>query len=231
MENPKKNRELHTVAHDLRNPLGGIFSLTGILIDEGGLSSDQLQMLNLIRETAEHTLQVVEGLLNKDGPTLGLNKKSVNINDVLKRTVKMLGHRAKEKIHLLVCEEECIVEINEGDVVRVLDNLIYNAIKFTPNGGSIYVTLRADADSHQIVIRDTGIGIPENMRAKLFEGYSETMRSGTAGERSLGLGLRICTQIINAHKGKLWLECQPGPGATFVFSLPKKPETFYMGSL
>ena len=198
------------------------------MISDGCLNHEQLEMLKLIRETSVHCLEMVNGLLKKEIKHPVPDKNLVNINTILTRTVKLLRHRAKEKnqeIKLIACENNCVIDINTGDINRVLDNLIDNAIKFSPLGSKIKVSTDDDSDNIQIIVADQGMGIPDNLKADLFKGQIESRRTGTAGERSLGMGLRICNQIITSYQGKLWFESKDGIGTKFIISLPKPGET------
>jgi two-component system sensor histidine kinase VicK len=101
----------------------------------------------------------------------------------------------------------------------VVDNLVSNALKFTPAGGRVTVALREEAGRVRLTVQDTGIGIPEALHAGLFEKFSSSARTGVAGEASTGLGLFITQQIVQQHRGKIWVESQPGAGTCFVVEL------------
>lgn len=103
---------------------------------------------------------------------------------------------------------------------RVVSNLMANAIKFSPEGAVIEVSLENRGQYARIAVRDHGIGIPEGMKDKLFDLFTEAKRPGTAGEQSFGMGLAISRQIVEAHDGRIWLESQPGQGTTFFVELP-----------
>ena len=98
--------------------------------------------------------------------------------------------------------------------------MISNAIKFSPSGASIVVSIFEDDDQVVISVEDNGIGIPEKLRAQVFNMFTTAQRPGTAGEKSFGLGLSICQQIIENHHGKIWFESKVNTGTTFHISLP-----------
>jgi signal transduction histidine kinase len=104
---------------------------------------------------------------------------------------------------------------------RVVSNLISNAIKFSPVGETIHLKCISEASHVQISVADHGIGIPDEIKDKVFNMFTEAKRSGTIGEKSFGLGLSICKQIIEKHHGKIWFESKPGNGTTFYIKLPK----------
>ncbi|MDB5017480.1 MAG: sasA 1, partial [Mucilaginibacter sp.] len=97
---------------------------------------------------------------------------------------------------------------------------IVNAIKFSPEDSEIYIESRVLENNVEITVRDNGMGIPTDIQSKIFDPFTTAKRSGTQGEQPFGLGLYISKQIIEAHKGKIWLHSEPGKGATFYVELP-----------
>jgi len=104
---------------------------------------------------------------------------------------------------------------------RVLSNLISNAIKFSPRGATIYVSIADCKKEVEIAVKDDGIGVPEKMQEEIFNMFTEAKRPGTAGEKSFGLGLSISKQIVEHHQGSIWVESETGKGSTFYVRLPK----------
>jgi len=102
----------------------------------------------------------------------------------------------------------------------VLNNILGNAIKFSPTDSSIIVTLTADGRGYRITIRDHGMGIPAAAQKNVFDVFTLSRRTGTQGEKSFGLGLSICKQIIEAHEGRIWFESEEGKGTEFFIELP-----------
>jgi two-component system sensor histidine kinase VicK len=102
---------------------------------------------------------------------------------------------------------------------RVVDNLVSNALKFTPAGGRVTVGLREQAGRVRLTVQDTGIGIPKDLQATLFEKFSTSARVGVGGEASTGLGLFITRQIVQQHRGKIWVESPLGAGTCFIVEL------------
>jgi signal transduction histidine kinase len=109
------------------------------------------------------------------------------------------------------------IPINREKIRRVLDNILSNAIKFSSPNSQIEIVL-IDKDLHtiQVKIADNGIGIPEKFRSKLFDLNPNIRREGTSGEESFGLGLYICKQIVDQHKGKIWIENNADQGTIFI---------------
>ncbi len=101
-----------------------------------------------------------------------------------------------------------------------MGNLVNNAIKFSPIAGEIKVRLKDEQNNFVIEVEDSGIGIPDNLKSKVFDLFSEAKRYGTLGEQPFGLGLSISKQITEAHGGKIWFESTEGKGTTFFVEIP-----------
>ncbi|MDB5007602.1 MAG: walK 3 [Mucilaginibacter sp.] len=220
----EKDRILRTVAHDLRNPIGGIASLTLFMADDD-YTEEQKELINLINETSNNSLELINEILEvANNDSAQLNKELVEINSLISRSAELLRFKAAEKnqeikLDLLENPEELL--ISREKIWRVIGNLISNAIKFSPVNGIIYVKISADKNMVKIAVKDDGIGIPENLKDKIFNMFTEAKRPGTAGEKSFGLGLSISKQIIENHEGKIWFENNDDKGTTFYIILPK----------
>jgi signal transduction histidine kinase len=113
-----------------------------------------------------------------------------------------------------------VVEVDRNKMRQVVDNLINNAVKYSPRGSVITVIVHASNGVAGFAVRDNGPGIPESERHKLFKDYGRLSAQPTGGEKSTGLGLAICRKIVEAHNGTISVENIPGRGAEFVVSLP-----------
>lgn len=221
----EKDRILRAVAHDLRNPIGGIASLS-LAIGEDTLTDDQKEMISLINETAMDTLALINEILEATGgePEKAV-KEAVDINALLNKSVGLLRFKAAEKrqtIELKLLDHPEKLVINREKIWRVMSNLISNAIKFSPENSPIEVSITDQKYDIIISVTDHGIGIPEEIQPKIFNMFSEAKRPGTAGEKSFGLGLSISKQILEDHKGSIWFESQKGAGTTFFIRLFKE---------
>jgi len=224
LSSQEKDRILRTVAHDLRNPIGGIASLTAAIANDG-FTAEQMEMINLIKETSNNSLELINEILEvtNNGATL-LNKELVEINALLNHSVELLRFKAAEKgqeIKLELLNKPVELLISKEKIWRVLSNLISNAIKFSPPGAFIYVNITEQDNEVIISVKDNGIGIHQKIKNKVFNVFTEAKRSGTAGEKSFGLGLSISKQIIESHQGKIWLESSAEHGTTFYVKLAK----------
>ena len=225
--NQEKDRILRTVAHDLRNPIGGIASLTSVLLLDD-LNSEQIELLGLIKETSNNSLELINEILEvTDNGVSQLKRELADINPLLTRSVELLRFKAAEKdqqIKLTVLDEPENLLISREKIWRVISNLITNAIKFSPVGGVIHVSASINKSELRLAVKDTGIGIPEDVRDKVFNMFTEAKRPGTAGEKSFGLGLSISKQIVESHDGTIWFESSGETGTTFYISLPRQKQ-------
>lgn len=219
----EKDRILRTVAHDLRNPLGGIAALTALMAEDD-YTDEQKEQINLIKETASNALELINELLEATNmQAVALNLELVDINSLVSNSVELLRFKAAEKeqrIFLEPLNRDQELYISREKIWRVISNLVSNAIKFSPAGASIFVRVTEDAEHIIIAVEDNGIGIPEDLRDQVFHMFTPAQRPGTSGEKSFGLGLSICRQIIEKFQGKIWFESKVQGGTVFFISLP-----------
>jgi signal transduction histidine kinase len=153
-----------------------------------------------------------------------LHKEKVDVTTLIQQAAQLLNYRVTEKKQRLIMRDSAVqvIQADREKLTRVLDNLVMNAIKFSPEGATIKIIMAETPTGIVISVQDNGIGIRSEIAGKLFEPFeSSVKRKGTSGEQSFGLGLYICRQIIEAHRGRIWFESQPGQGSTFFISLPK----------
>ena len=217
-------RIMRVMAHDLRNPLGGISGLAQVLLDDEELNDDSRHMLNLIETTSIHSLEMINELLKSDlGDNGPLQKAPVDINSLLFESVELLQFKANEKTQQITYHglpNPVMVQLNYEKIWRVFNNLLVNALKFSHNNETIEVTLQQNANHVLITVSDRGIGIPEKSRDAIFEMFTTAKRVGTNGEQPFGLGLSISRNIVERHNGKIWFEHRHGGGTNFFVSLP-----------
>ncbi|WP_377129169.1 ATP-binding protein [Mucilaginibacter antarcticus] len=229
----EKDRILRTVAHDLRNPLGGIASLTS-LMSADDLNEEQREMINLIKQTSYNSLELINEILEATNTgTIEINPEVVQINSLVNNSVELLRFKALEKGQKIFFEpltDSLELIISREKIWRVISNLISNAIKFSPTGAPIVVKAVKDLNQVVISVQDNGIGIPEKMKDQIFNMFTAAQRPGTAGEKSFGLGLSICRQIMEKSGGKIWFQGRP-QGTTFFISLPITDENSVTANL
>jgi len=214
-------RMLRIVAHDLRNPMGGIYSVTSMMLEETDRPEEDQIMLDLIKTSSQHSLELVDNLLQLQFSSEELKKEPVDIAEMLRYCVSLLNSKAAAKEQQLSLEViPAVVAASREKLWRVISNLIANAIKFSPNGTRINVKMMQKEHDIRIVVKDEGIGIPPEMSEKIFDLFTEAKRPGTAGEQPFGMGLAISKQIVEAHKGRIWFENNESRGTTFIVDLP-----------
>lgn len=226
MSSQEKDRILRTVAHDLRNPLGGIASLTSAMIDDTDYTPEQIELLKIVKETAHDSLELINEILEATNTrNVELIKQPVDINSLLNNSVELMRFKAAEKNQKIILQTLEVPEqvmISREKIWRVISNLISNAIKFSPVGAVIKVDVIRNIDGICISVNDHGMGIPEENKSKIFHMFTDAKRPGTLGEKSFGLGLSICRQIVERHQGKIWFESNTTDGTTFFVQLAKE---------
>jgi signal transduction histidine kinase len=224
--NKEKDRILRAVAHDIRNPLGAIAALNHMLSENLKDTSDEnKELMSLINNATSDTLALSQDILQASHnlKNLPLELEDVLVQKLVNNIVHLLQFKAKEKKHKIevkLPEQPVYVHVNREKISRVLDNLISNAIKFSYEGATIIVSAGVKGSKVVIQVADSGVGIPNHFKHKVFDIFTEAKRLGTSGEKPFGLGLSISRQIVEAHGGEIWFESSEGKGSVFSFSLP-----------
>lgn len=212
------------VAHDLRNPIAGISGITSLLGESERLTEEDRQMLALIHHSCAQLLGLIHELLeSKANPeSRKLSMSWCDMGSLLEECVSLIQIKAEEKRQSIRLSKvtASMVLADRNKMWRVLNNLLTNAIKFSPEKSVIRVAAVKRENSLLISVADSGIGIPEEMRPRIFDAFTGAGREGTQGEQSFGLGLSICRQIVEAHGGSIWFESELGHGTTFYVTLP-----------
>ncbi|TDW97503.1 tetratricopeptide repeat-containing sensor histidine kinase [Dinghuibacter silviterrae] len=212
------------VAHDLRNPIAGISGITNLLGESERINEEDRQMLALIQHSCSQLLRLIHELLeSKSNPeTRRMSMSWCDMSALLEECVALLQVKAEEKRQQIKLSglSSATLLADRNKMWRVLNNLLTNAIKFSPEKSVIRVSALRQEHNLLITVTDQGIGIPEDMREKIFDAFGGARRSGTQGEQSFGLGLSICRQIVEAHGGSIWFDSEPGQGTTFYVTLP-----------
>jgi two-component system sensor histidine kinase BarA len=223
-----KSNFLATVSHELRTPLTSIIGYSEMLGEgiSGPLNPEQKEFVGTIREKGEQLLSLIQSLLDMgklESGTMSVKRAHVRIEDVLGEVMKTLSPTARKKGVVLKLEGQGNLPELRADPERlrqVFTNLGDNAIKFTPQGGS--VTLRTRVE---VSVLDTGIGIPPGERDKVFDAFYQIDSSSTREYGGTGLGLAIVKRLVEAHGGTIRVEENRPQGAVFVVSLPVSEES------
>jgi PAS domain S-box-containing protein len=227
-----KDRFFSIIAHDLRGPFGAFLNLTRIMVedlDEMSLSKIQ-QFAAIMRKSALNIFEMLENLLEWSRMQRGLSlfePSIINLNNKIASFLQVLIDSASHKNIAIYYDipEDLEIYADENMIESTFRNLVSNALKFTPKGGRI--TIEANStDLHSVIVsvKDSGIGMTREIQDKLFRIDANISRPGTAGESSSGLGLILCKEFVEKHKGKIWVKSEEGKGSTFFFELPDKSE-------
>jgi signal transduction histidine kinase len=249
--NTEKNELLTIVSHDLKNPIGAIMALTEVMNSKNVPTDFRQAALEQISLTSNRMLDFVKNLLDMqriDDGKMRLRTDTVDVRPLIKSIVHQYEHPAQRKdIHLHLLAEEnvyfCIAD--EQAIMQVLDNLVSNAVKYSPKGKKIVVRVenshsslaighwsndntsqpmtndQVTNDVLRIEVADEGPGISESDMKKLFGKFARLSARPTGGEHSTGLGLSIVKKMVEAMNGRVWCESELGKGATFIVELPK----------
>ncbi|OAN50803.1 hypothetical protein A6A04_17020 [Paramagnetospirillum marisnigri] len=223
-----KNKLFGILAHDLRNPIGAVSGYAEFLemTEENSLSPRMVSSLTAIREAASFMNDLIEEVLElaiADAGDIKVNWQCINLVAVAEEAVAIGSVAAEKKqVHLIVDAKPAWTEGDAVKVKQVLNNLICNAIKFSSAGDVVTVSVSEDEGGKRLSVSDHGSGIPPDVMANLFKPFVKG-KIGTAGERSNGLGLYICSRIVEAHGGRIEVDSKEGQGTTFVVILPDAP--------
>lgn len=220
----ENTRMMRIVAHDLRNPIGGIFSVVSLMLEEKDRTDEDRMFMELIKTSAQNSLELVTNMLQVNANVNSLKKEPVDLTLLLTYCVNLLVYMAdakKQKIELTA--KQVTIWINQEKMWRVISNLITNAIKFSPVNSVIKVGVAEENGFVTITVEDHGIGIPDSLKDNIFDMFNGPGRIGTAGEQTFGLGLTISKQIVVAHGGSIWFENSKPQGSTFFVKLPFGP--------
>lgn len=217
---------LALVSHDLKNPLGSISMAVDLIRSAAldGTEQDMMQQyLDLIERNAHEALRLIGDILDMERMATGkvtLQVEPHNFNEIIEHSFKTIEHQASGKklsLHRNCPDFNVIVLCDRDRISQVLSNLTSNALKFTPVGGEVSLSVEGRVDEVQVSVSDTGPGIPADMHEKIFERFCQIERQNRTG---LGLGLYISRMIVEAHRGRIWVDSQVGQGSTFHFVLP-----------
>lgn len=229
--NEQKNQLLGMAAHDLKNPLTVISGFSSFLSNTTKDSIDETknhQMIERIHEASAFMLKVIDDFLDFstiESGTLTLHLAELDLTELIQKDLLFFESLAQKKdITLLFNYKNPTQKIycDPNKMSQVLNNLITNGIKFSHPQGTLEISLIPSDTEVTISVKDSGIGMPPETLANLFQPFFKMKTKGTLGEKGTGLGLAIIQKIVLAHKGKIWVESKLGAGSAFYVSIPYK---------
>jgi signal transduction histidine kinase len=226
-----KNRFVAFAAHDLRKPVGVIQTYAEFLIEEAAnsLTPEHRGFLNVIHDRAMAMTRLIEELLDIALIESGRNDADLQPADlgrILQTacvSVKKVADARNVRVDVVLDAALPSVSLDRFKIEQAAVNLIGNAVEHTPPGTTVRVWARCEGDSAVISVSDQGPGIPDAVKATLFQPFARGQSRKPGGHESHGLGLAIAKRMVEAHHGRIWEDGHPGEGATFTFTLPLKP--------
>jgi signal transduction histidine kinase len=225
-----KTEFLSITSHELRTPITPLKAQLQMLLQEyfGKLTEKQKESLDVILRNADRLNKIVEDFLEIsriEAARLNFAFRKTDLQDTIKETVRFMEGTAKEKnIKLVVTTEELPnIEVDPDRISQVLRNLIHNAIKFSPVDSSIEIHTEIKKDYVRFSVKDQGVGLKSEDQIRVFEPFYQVEEALSRKYGGTGLGLTICRGIVEAQKGKIWVESKPGCGSTFYFTVPLIP--------
>jgi signal transduction histidine kinase len=225
------------VVHDLKNPLtSAAMAVTMLRRCVQGASArptspeEQEKLLRIVGQSQEELGDLIDELLiiarGESGTAIPLAAAPADVAEVLRAAVQAIGPRAQDSTIELVEDYPpagLTVTMDARLIRRVVENLLDNALKFTPRGGRVGIAVEAEGEGARVTVRDSGAGIPRHLQKQIFDRYAQATAVRQGARVSIGLGLAFCRLVVEAHGGAIWVDSTPGEGAAFIFTLPARP--------
>ena len=226
--NRHKSEFLANMSHELRTPLNAIIGFSEVLRQQmfGAINPKQGEYLDDIQTSGQHLLALINDILDLSKVEAGkmdLQLSQFSLGAALQGVMLMIRERAAGRGIALRTEIDPAIDQLEADerkVKQIVLNLLTNAVKFTPAGGTVTLEARPDGSGVRIAVSDTGVGIAPADQARIFEEFTQAGTPGGAGQEGTGLGLTLSRKLVELHGGTIWVESEPGTGSTFSFTLP-----------
>jgi signal transduction histidine kinase len=220
-----KSEFLANMSHELRTPLNAIIGFSEILTQRmfGELTPKQSEYVSDILESGEHQLALINDILDLskiEAGKLELDLTSAVLPDIIARALSLVRERATRRgIDLRTVIQPGLREliVDERKLLQVLLNLLTNAVKYTPDGGTVTLTVERKSNEVEFSVADTGIGIEPEDRERIFLEFQQT--NAARGREGTGLGLTLAKRIVELHGGRIWVDSQVGVGSDFRFTV------------
>jgi signal transduction histidine kinase len=226
--NRSKSEFLGNMSHELRTPLSGVIGFSDILLEElsAGMNEAQIKYISTINRSGNQLLHIINKILEIsciDSGRMCIRLDRLSIHSAVEHTYTSLNSLAvRKRIELRTDIDSSLTEIT-ADVEKfksVLYNLVENSIKFTPEGGIVTIRAIPEVNHIKISVSDTGIGIPDKEKERIFEPFFQVDSSASRSYGGTGLGLMLVKEYVKMHEGMIWVESEPGKGSTFTFTIP-----------
>jgi signal transduction histidine kinase len=225
--NEEKNEFMGIAAHDLRSPLNAVKGYTEMMREEPALEPrERAELLDRIHDATTRMADMVQNLLDANRIERGemrLSLAPTELSALVVAVAEAQRSRATAKqqtIHVEIEAAPMTAPVDPNVMVQVLENLISNAIKYSPPGKNIFARLKKHGQSVRVEVKDQGPGLSLEDQKKLFGKFARLSAKPTGGEHATGLGLSIVKKMVEAMNGKVWCESEPGHGAAFIVEFP-----------
>ncbi|GAA4084567.1 PAS domain-containing sensor histidine kinase [Mucilaginibacter panaciglaebae] len=227
--NARKNAMLAVIAHDLKEPVAIINLMASAIRNDPTVANNNVLMshIKIIQDLCDQNISLISDLMQKEfleSPEISLRKERSELVNAVTDIVRQYQNSEnvlERQFRFTANAERIYATLDSLKIAQSINNLIANAIKFTPAGSLIEVRLEDMNDVIQISVGDNGIGIPAELQPYLFERRTRAHRLGLKGEPGAGIGLSIIRLLVELHGGRAWMESQEGVGSTFYIELPK----------
>jgi two-component system sensor histidine kinase VicK len=247
--NSKKDSTLEILSHDLASPMNTLLGLARLVAKRTEQYNDPMvaEALQVMQQTCQRGVELIRDFVAQEfleSSNVDLKKERVDLVQKIGIVMDNYQHSEqaiKKSFRLLTSGKPIYAAVDDTKFMQVINNLVSNAIKFTPDGGIISVQIEDQSDTAEasgpldersagasgvgsvlITVEDDGIGIPEHLQAGLFEKFTKARRPGLKGEKSIGLGMSIIRTIVEWHGGRIWFESQENKGSKFFIQIPKE---------
>ncbi|MGH7960651.1 MAG: ATP-binding protein [Candidatus Binatia bacterium] len=222
------------VSHELRTPLTAVREGTALLLEEipGPLTASQREIIEVMQGHDEKLFRLLASVLDLSKMEAGMMEYTQTPSDLVLlidksvETVQLIARRKQIRLTAAFRSPLPLLSLDEEKIQQVLDNLLLNAVKFTPENGAVSISaaLAESSNGHkswvEVRVTDTGRGIPAEELERIFTKFYQSSHAGMESQRGTGLGLAIAQRVIEAHGGEIWVQSQVGQGSTFAFTLP-----------
>jgi len=219
-----KDELVSTVSHELRTPLTSLRGFTELMLTREFSVDQQRRFLTIMNDEAARLTDLINDFLDLQRIESGQQTYTFTDTAVLpllqEAIAPFVSVAEKHRFHIAAPNALPTVRMDSNRIRQVLTNLLSNAIKFSPNGGTVTLSAHNTENFVEVRITDDGIGIPSEAIPQLFDKFFRVNSSETRQIRGTGLGLALVKQIVEAHRGQVWVESESGKGSTFSFSLP-----------
>ena len=221
-----KDHIIRILAHDLKNPLANITTISNILKEEREVDQQKkfIAMIERVSGQAQNLVSNVLNMATMETGAIKLKPKKLSIKSVVKESIESLSEQARQKeITIDLIGDDKTVYTDHTYLLLIFENLLSNALKFSEKGMKVEMEIRLDTDYVKVLVKDEGPGIQEDEEGQLFEQFSKLSARPTAEESSSGLGLSLVKRYTQQIGGRVWYDREESKGATFVVQLPVVP--------